>query len=120
MCIRDRPGFEHVDTNVLAAISLYGYYGRSDSREPASTPEAHLRSDAPPCFLVHGDRDTLVVAEDARAFAARLRAVSQGPVVYAELPHAQHTFDLFHSIRCEAVADAAEAFAEWAASRRPG
>jgi acetyl esterase/lipase len=115
-----QPGFEHVDTEVLAAISLYGYYGPSDSREPSSAPAAHLRSDVPPCFLVHGDRDTLVIAEDARAFAARLRSASDGAVVYAELPHAQHTFDLVHSVRCEAVVDAAEAFAEWAASRRPG
>ena len=114
-----QPGFEHVDTAVLAAVSLYGYYGPSDSREPSSSPAAHLRSDAPPCFLVHGDRDTLVLVEDARAFVARLRSVAAGPVVYAELPDAQHTFDLFHSIRCEAVVDAVESFAEWAASRRP-
>ena len=115
-----QPGFEHVDTEVLAATALYGYYGPSDSGRPTSAPTAHLRGDAPPCFLVHGDRDTIVVVEHARAFAARLRSASEGPVVYAELPDAQHTFDLVHSIRCEAVVDAAEAFAEWAASRRPG
>ena len=115
-----QPGFEHVDTEVLAAVSLYGYYGPSDSREPSSAPAAHLRSDAPPCFVVHGDRDTIVIVEDARAFVARLRSASEEPVVYAELPDAQHTFDLFHSIRCEAVVDAVESFAEWAASRRPG
>ena len=68
-------------------------------------------------MLVHGDRDTLVLVEDARAFVARLRSASDGPVVYAELPDAQHTFDLFHSIRCEAVVDAVETFAEWAASQ---
>jgi hypothetical protein len=34
--------------------------------------------------------------------------------VYAELPGAQHAFDLFHSPRCEAVIDAIEAFAAWA------
>ena len=115
-----QPGFEQVDTKVLAAISLYGYYGPSESREPSSAPAAHLRRDAPPCLLVHGDRDTIVLVQHARAFATRLRSASEGPVVYAELPDAQHTFDLFHSIRCEAVVDAAEAFAEWAAARRPG
>ena len=115
-----QPGFEHVDTEVLAAISLYGYYGPSDSRQPSSAPAAHLRGDVPPCFFVHGDRDTIVIVEDARAFAARLRSASDGPVVYAELPHAQHTFDLLHSVRCEAVVDAVEAFADWSASRRPG
>ena len=114
-----QPGFEHVDTAVLAAISFYGYYGPSESRNPSSSPAAHLRADAPPCFLIHGDRDTVILVEDARAFVARLRSASEGTVVYAELPDAQHTFDLFHSIRCEAVVDAVETFAEWAASRQP-
>ena len=43
------------------------------------------------------------------------------PVVYAELPGAQHTFDLFHSLRFESVVDGIEAFAAWVRSRRaPG
>jgi len=48
----------------------------------------------------------------ARALVGRLRATSSRPVVYAELPGAQHAFDLFHSLRYEAVVDAVEAFAD--------
>jgi hypothetical protein len=39
-------------------------------------------------------------------------------VVYAELPGAQHAFDLFHSLRFEAVVDGIEAFAAWVRSRQ--
>jgi hypothetical protein len=39
--------------------------------------------------------------------------------VYAELPKAQHAFDLFHSIRFETVVDAIEAFAAWVRSQDP-
>ncbi len=50
-------------------------------------------------------------AEDARAFADRLRAVSRQPVAYAELPRAQHNFDFFHSLRFHSVTDAVADFA---------
>ena len=56
--------------------------------------------------------------ELARLFADRLRSVSANPVVYAELPGAQHAFDLFHSLRFEMVVDAVEAFAAWVRSRQ--
>ena len=39
-------------------------------------------------------------------------------LVYAELPGAQHSFALFHSLRFEAVVDAIEAFAAWVRSRQ--
>lgn len=67
--------------------------------------------------MAHGDRDTLVSVESARVFAERLRNTSSNPVVYAELPGAHHSFDLFHSIRFETVVDAIEAFAAWVRSR---
>jgi hypothetical protein len=41
--------------------------------------------------------------------AGTLRNVSTNPVVYAELPGAQHAFDLFGSLRFEMVVDAIEA-----------
>jgi hypothetical protein len=55
--------------------------------------------------------------EVARLFADELRSVSNKPVVYAELPGAQHAFDLFHSLRFETVVDAIESFAAWVRSR---
>jgi acetyl esterase/lipase len=108
---RFQPGFEGADTSVTAAICLYGYYGSLDGR-PSSSPAAYLRPDAPPFLLAHGDRDTLVLVEDARRFVEGLASTSSSPVVYAELPGAQHVFDMFHSPRFEAVVDAIEAFAD--------
>ena len=106
-----QPGFEDADTSVTAAVCLYGYYGPSDSGRPSSPP-AYL-GDAPPFFVVHGELDTVVLVEDARDFVDQLRSASSQPVVYAELPGAQHTFDLFHSIRFETVVDAIEVFTAW-------
>ena len=57
-----------------------------------------------------------MVAEDTRRFVERLRRASSDPVVYAELPGAQHGFDLFHSIRFETVVDGIEAFTAWVRS----
>ena len=60
--------------------------------------------------MAHGDQDTYVPVESARFMAERLRSRSTEPVVYAELPGGQHSFDLFHSIRFEEVVDGVEAF----------
>jgi len=105
-----QPGFEAADTSVTAVVSLYGYYG---STGPGRTsPMAYDGRGAPPFFVVHPDRDALVVVEDARCFVESLRKGSASPVVYAELPGAQHAFDFFYSIRFEAVIDGIEAFAD--------
>jgi acetyl esterase/lipase len=112
-----QPGFEAADTSVSAAISLYGYYGSLDSERQPSSPLEYVDAKAPPFFVAHGDRDTLVLVDDARRFVEQLRSASSQPVVYAELPGGQHTFDLFHSIRFETVVDAIEAFAGWVRSR---
>ena len=136
-----QPGFENVDTSVTAAITLYGDYDWFDSigtwadsgrdrtgflssimkSSPAEDREAweqaspltRIRKDAPPFFVIHGDRDTALPVQDARHFAQKLRSISQSPVVYAELPGAEHNLDLFHSIRNEAVMDGIDAFAAW-------
>ncbi len=46
-----------------------------------------------------------------------LSALSRS-AVYAELPGAQHSFDLFHSIRFDTTVNAIEAFAAEIRSRR--
>jgi acetyl esterase/lipase len=109
-----QPGFEDVDTSVTAAIGLNGYYGEGG----ASSPLAHVQPDAPPFFIAHGDHDTVVPVEVAGRFADTLGSVSTDPVVYAELPGAQHAFDLFGSLRFELVVDAIEAFTAWLRSRQ--
>lgn len=111
-----QPGFEDADTSVTGAISLYGYYGSMDGGRLRSSPVDHVQEDAPHFFVAHGDRDTLVLVDDARRFVERLRGSSSSPVVHAELPGAQHGFDLFHSIRGDTVVDAVEAFADWVRS----
>jgi acetyl esterase/lipase len=130
---RYQPGFEAVDTAVQACVPMYGVYdfldrhgvrGR-DAMRPflerfvmkcapeeclglweAASPIDLVRPDAPPFFVVHGGHDTLAWVEDARFFVEALRAVSRNPVVYAELPHAQHAFDVMYSVRTAYVVDA--------------
>jgi acetyl esterase/lipase len=114
-----QPGFEHADTSVTAAVCLGGYYGHPGTRESApSSPLACDGTDAPPFFVAHGDQDSLTPVAAARLFVERLRATLSNPVVYAELPGAQHGFDWFHSLRFETVVDAIEAFAAWVRSSR--
>ncbi|WP_347551263.1 alpha/beta hydrolase [Pseudalkalibacillus hwajinpoensis] len=109
-----QPGFESVDTSVTAAISLYGYYGALNTREGLpSSPFACNVKEAPPFLIAHGDRDTIVSVEHARSFVQHVRTSSSHPVVYVELPGAEHNFDLFHSIRNEAVIGGIEVFSDW-------
>jgi acetyl esterase/lipase len=132
-----QDGFESVDTRMLAAVPFYGVYdftnrnGRWPKRtitrfiEPvvmkkklSKNPEAFakaspmdlVRKDAPPFFVVHGDLDTLAPVEDARDFVERLRAVSDAPVLYAEMKGAEHAFDVFPSFRTARVIEGIERF----------
>ncbi|MEV0271242.1 alpha/beta hydrolase [Hamadaea sp. NPDC050747] len=113
-----QPGFEQADTSVSAAVLLNAWYGTYFDDSPESGPANHITADAPPFFLAHGDKDTLVPQADAREFADRLRQVSTAPIVYAEMKGAHHAFDLYHSLRFEAVVDAIEAFAATVRSRQ--
>jgi acetyl esterase/lipase len=117
-----QPGFEAADTSVSAAICLYGhygpYYGYDGSESPSTAPLSLDAIGAPPFFIVHGDRDTHLPVTAARAMARRLQAVSGGLVVYAELPGAQHAFDLVRSPRSDAVLAGIETFAEHVISDR--
>jgi acetyl esterase/lipase len=73
----------------------------------AASPIEHASENAPPFFVLHGTNDSLLHVEPARRFVERLRSVSKQPVIYAELPLGQHSFDLFRTPRsrgaCEAV-----------------
>jgi acetyl esterase/lipase len=76
-----------------------------------------VHADAPPFFVLHGHNDTLVPVSVARTFVAALRAVSGAPVAYAELPLAQHAFDVLASLRCRATTNGVAAFLDAARSR---
>lgn len=122
---RYQPGFEAVDTSVRACIGVYGVYDFTDrhghwsyrgfplllryaimktsrARSPAAyldaSPVALVHEEAPPFMLVHGDRDTVAPAAESRRFAEALRAKGV-PVVHAEVPDAQHAFEVFSSPR---------------------
>ncbi len=139
-----QEGFEQADTSVQAAVPFYGVYDfldrhgvrgsltldkvigdkvmqsdKYDEHEAwdVASPIAHVGPHAPPMCIVQGSHDNLVWAEEARLFAAHLEAASEQPVVYAELPGAQHAFEIFHSIRTDHAVNAVAAFLEWAHAR---
>lgn len=107
---QNEPGRPRVD----AAVSLYAYYGRyygrGEDESPASTALALEASKAPPFFITHGDHDSYVPVEGARALRDHLRQGSCEEVWYAELPGAQHSFDVYASWRFMAVIEGIEAF----------
>lgn len=136
-----QPGFEDVDTSVQAAVPFYGVYdfaGASGLRTAemmrdlflagrvmqvpfaekpevfaAASPIERITENAPDFFVLHGTNDTLVDVGQARAFVQRLRSVSTHRVAYAELPGAQHAFDVLNSIRSAHAVRAVDRFLNW-------
>ncbi|CAN5671652.1 alpha/beta hydrolase [soil metagenome] len=117
------------DTSVDAVVGIYGRYDwqdrstrsrenfqgflervvvrRKQSRHPeifrAASPMARIHEDAPPFFLIHGEQDTIIPVNEARAFRTALEATSHNQVGYCEVPRAGHAFDLVdssHARRC--------------------
>src|SRR5205085_8546232 len=82
-----------------------------------ASPMSRVRADAPPFFVIHGELDTLVPVEEARRFVALLRASTTAPVVYAEIPGAQHAFEIFPSLRSTFVIHGVERFLAWVYTR---
>ena len=132
-----QPGFETADTSVDVCVPIYGVYDftnrdglRADSfikfflqrqimKRPFATerhlyeqasPMDHVGPDAPPFFVVHGTNDSLVPVGEARRFVELLGAASGQHVAYAELPGAQHAFEVFRSIRTAHAVDAVSRF----------
>ncbi|MFQ5352069.1 MAG: alpha/beta hydrolase fold domain-containing protein, partial [Candidatus Binatia bacterium] len=135
-----QPGFKDIDTSVAGCVPFYGIYDFTDregrlyhdgmmkllerkvmkasiEEDPEAyrkaSPVDRLHEAAPPFFVIHGDRDTLAPVSEARAFVAALQEVSSSPVAYAEVPGGQHAFDLFPSLRSQAVIDAVDRFLSW-------
>jgi acetyl esterase/lipase len=134
-----QPGFEGADTSVAACVPFYGVYdftnrkgvGRRDMRaflerfvikrrfEDApdlfdrASPMSRVNDRAPPFLVLHGTHDTMVPVEEARLFVELLRARSRQPVAYAELPGAQHAFEVFASARTGHVVRGVARFLAW-------
>jgi acetyl esterase/lipase len=139
-----QPGFEDADTSVVAAVPVYGRYdwvSTDGSGRPEfiaflqrfvvkksfgenrriyvdASPIERLTPQAPPFFVLHGQDDSLIPVGEARAFVAALKQVSRAPLVYAELPGAQHAFDVFGSPRAYHTAEAVEKFLSWVYATR--
>jgi acetyl esterase/lipase len=139
-CPEYQPGFEHADTSVAAAVCMYGVYDLLDwdgrGGQAASvrhvqdlvmktapdedrggwleaSPTHRAGPQAPPMMILHGRNDSLVPVYGARRFASVLATSSANPVVYAELPHAQHAFDIYGSVRTLHTARAVDWFLAW-------
>ena len=137
---RYQPGFENVDTSIQGCVSFYGVYDFTNrhgvwyhpglhellerqvmkaSREEdperyeAASPIGQLSPDDPPFFVIHGDLDTMVPVGEARLFCETFRRVARAPLVYAEIPGAQHAFELFPSVRSMSVVHGVERFLAW-------
>jgi acetyl esterase/lipase len=134
---RYQPGFEDADTSFQAAVPFYGVYDFTNraghwtsdmvhqfigpwvmkasfdddpERFADASPIDQVHPGAPPFLVVHGVQDSLVPVATAREFVSALRDVSTSPVLYLELPGAQHAFEILPSIRANQVVGAV---ADW-------
>ncbi|HMC40451.1 MAG TPA: alpha/beta hydrolase, partial [Acidimicrobiales bacterium] len=132
-----QPGFEDADTSVRAGVPFYGVYDLLDwngkggpagsvrhiermvlksspttdrERWTKASPLSWAGPDSPPMMILHGTNDSLVPIDGARRLARALRSSSDQPVVYAELPKAQHAFDIYGSLRTLYAVRAVEHF----------
>jgi acetyl esterase/lipase len=129
---------------VNGCVSLYGIYDFEDRAEVwphhglrqllekhvmkarlAEHPEAFERAspirrierDAPPFLVIHGDLDTMVPVDEGRHFTKAFRAAAEAPICYAEIPGAQHAFEVFPSLRSALVFQGIARFGAWVHSR---
>jgi acetyl esterase/lipase len=130
-----KPGFEGADTTVQAVAPYYGVYDFTDfdnmheimlpfleqfvlktryadepERFKEASPISYAHSDAPPFFVLHGQKDELIPAGQARAFCAALRGAGAATVAYAELANAHHAFDITPTVRSRLTASAVADF----------
>jgi len=136
-----QPDHPDTDTSVQACIPFYGVYdmlvrenqhpnrqvyerflrGKVIYESPKENPQlwdlaspiVQVQPDVPPFMVVHGTHDSLAVVAEGRAFSHKLREVSQNPVVYVEMPGAEHAWETVHSLRTEHTIDGVHRFLEW-------
>ncbi|TXL60891.1 alpha/beta hydrolase [Aeromicrobium terrae] len=139
-----QPGFEDADTSVDACVPFYGVYDVAGLTGPMSvemrdrfiapwvfkksaqdamdefvqaSPIAQVDEHAPDFFVIHGANDTLAPVQQARDFVEALRKKSAATVTYAELPGAQHAFEVFSSYRSQHATGAAQRWLQWHRAR---
>ncbi len=138
-----QPGFEGADTSIQAAIPAYGIYdflnrnrtrdewpiiprgvmkaSRRDAldRYREASPLDQVHAGAPPFLIVHGASDSVVPVREAHQFVDALRAVSAAPTGYAEIPGANHAFDVLDSMRTHYVISGISRFLQALRVRSP-
>ena len=77
-------------------VNLMGFDPQKDSVKAMEfmdnySPIRYLRSDIPPCLVIHGDQDQLVNVEQSRRFVARLDSLKVS-YKYHELAGVNHAF----------------------------
>jgi acetyl esterase/lipase len=130
-----QPGFEDADTTVQAAVPYYGVYDFTNAevmhelmlpfleqfvmraryaekpeRFGAASPISYVHNQAPPFFVLHGEKDELVPCTQARTFCAAMRDAGAPTVAYAELANAHHAFDILSTVRSRLAAKSVSDF----------
>ena len=132
-----QPGFEEGDTTVQACVPLYAPFDLVDrhrvqndrsmerllaeqvikrplaeARElwEAGSPLSRVHGGAPPFFVVHGTHDSLAYIAGSYPFVEALKGAGVAPLAFAEIPGAQHAFDIFMSLRSQLLARATHRF----------
>ena len=140
-----QPDNPETDTSVQAAVPFYGIYDflvryhQHPNREvyqkflkgkvmhetleenpqlwELASPVAQVHESAPPFMVLHGSHDSLAAVRDGKVFAEKLQDASEQPVVYVEMPGAEHAWETMHSLRTEHTVDGVHRFLEWALAR---
>jgi acetyl esterase/lipase len=140
-----QPDNPDTDTSLQAAVPFYGVYdflvryNQHPNREvyqkfltgkvmhqslddnpelwELASPVAQIHADTPPFMVLHGTHDSLIPVRDGQVFVEKLREVSAEPVVYTEMPGAEHAWDTIHSLRTEETVDGVHRFLEWSLAR---
>jgi acetyl esterase/lipase len=135
-----QPGFEQIDTSVQACVPIYAVvdflntaqvrhgltlrlynhlmsrmlmktrFSDDDAGWRKASPLSHVRAELPPFFVVQGAQDTLVWREEPRHFVEQMRAAGNTVVGYAEVPYAQHAFEIMVTRRSTYTVRAITAF----------
>ncbi|MEM7097212.1 MAG: alpha/beta hydrolase [Pseudomonadota bacterium] len=133
--VRFQPDRPEVDTTVQGCVPYYGAVDVLDdsntapsngleeimtnrvikqSRDAAPelwesiSPMRRVDENAPPFFVICGDKDTLVPVASNAAFAQKLREHSKNSVSYAQIADAQHAFDMTRTPHSEFVVQGIE------------
>jgi acetyl esterase/lipase len=89
--ITDLPALDHAAGDTFEAHLLGGPIGQHLDLARAASPVTHVRGDAPPFLLQHGEDDTWVPHDQSVRLADALRAAG-APVELESVPGADHFF----------------------------